>query len=113
MSKNQANHTDTRRENWETPDDIFNNLDRIFNFRVDLCADASNAKCPTYIDSDLDIFSQEADVIAQGAKHNAMFDVCLCVKLDEKTDSILTCENFRVPLLLKQFGFENVVKVVR
>jgi phage N-6-adenine-methyltransferase len=33
---------------WETPKPLFEALDAEFHFTVDVCADASNAKCPHY-----------------------------------------------------------------
>jgi phage N-6-adenine-methyltransferase len=33
---------------WETPKETFETLDAVFHFTTDVCADASNAKCPHY-----------------------------------------------------------------
>jgi DNA N-6-adenine-methyltransferase (Dam) len=33
---------------WETPKALFEALDSVFHFTTDVCADASNAKCPHY-----------------------------------------------------------------
>lgn len=36
------------KEDWETPQDFFDVLDREFHFTLDPCADDKNAKCKTY-----------------------------------------------------------------
>lgn len=36
------------KEDWETPQDFFDALDREFHFTLDPCADDKNAKCKTY-----------------------------------------------------------------
>jgi len=50
MSKNEYNCKENRREDWETPDWLFNTLDRVFHFGIDLAADFRNFKCNTFID---------------------------------------------------------------
>ena len=45
-------------DEWETPQDFFNNLDKEFNFDLDVCATQYNAKCKRY-------FTREQDGIAQ------------------------------------------------
>ncbi|WP_242834032.1 phage N-6-adenine-methyltransferase [Desulfitobacterium hafniense] len=44
---------------WETPQDFFNALDRIYRFTVDVCATAENAKCQRYFTPEMDGLSQE------------------------------------------------------
>ena len=41
-----------KRDDWETPDELFNALDREFGFVLDPCATESNAKCPRYFTAD-------------------------------------------------------------
>lgn len=36
------------RDNWETPQDLFDALDKEFCFTLDPCADNENFKCPKY-----------------------------------------------------------------
>ena len=48
MPKNKANHSETRRDDWGTPQDLFDSLNRAFNFAVDLAADEHNTKCAEY-----------------------------------------------------------------
>lgn len=43
---------------WETPDDLFNVLDREFNFNLDVCASSGMQKCARY-------FTPEADGLKQ------------------------------------------------
>jgi hypothetical protein len=33
---------------WETPQELFDELDRVWHFETDVCAVASNAKCAHY-----------------------------------------------------------------
>jgi phage N-6-adenine-methyltransferase len=61
MSKNQRNDTETRREGWGTPQDMFDALDSVFNFKVDLCADHRNHKCELYITEGIDLMSPGAE----------------------------------------------------
>lgn len=44
---------DTGRQDWETPEEIFNPLNQEFNFTTDVCASPENTKC--------DFFYSEAD----------------------------------------------------
>lgn len=39
------------KQNWETPQDLFDFLDAIFKFDLDVCADANNSKCEAYLDN--------------------------------------------------------------
>lgn len=39
---------------WETPQDLFDQLNKEFNFTLDVCATAQNAKCPNYIPRETD-----------------------------------------------------------
>lgn len=48
MPKNKANYTETRREDWGTPKDLFAKLNAVFEFEVDLAATAENTLCPLY-----------------------------------------------------------------
>lgn len=43
-----------RSDEWETPDDVFDQLDAEFHFDFDACATAENAKLLTYFDKDQD-----------------------------------------------------------
>jgi phage N-6-adenine-methyltransferase len=48
MPKNKANYTETRRDDWGTPRDLFDSLNSVFKFAVDLAADARNTLCTEY-----------------------------------------------------------------
>lgn len=48
MPRNKANHSETRRDDWRTPKDLFDSLNSVFHFAMDLAANASNALCPEY-----------------------------------------------------------------
>jgi phage N-6-adenine-methyltransferase len=45
-------------DEWATPKHIFNALDSEFHFDVDLCASASNFKCPLFYTKDIDSLRQ-------------------------------------------------------
>ncbi len=38
----------SKRQDWETPSDIFRDLDQEFHFSLDPCADEQNHKCARY-----------------------------------------------------------------
>ena len=61
MTRNNCNHTETRREDWGTPRDLFHWLDSDdgcgFNFAGDLAADGKNALCWNYISKERDFLS--------------------------------------------------------
>lgn len=41
-------------DNWETPPEVFEPLNKEFNFTLDVCASKDNAKCKSYYDVDDD-----------------------------------------------------------
>jgi len=42
-------HFSSKKNDWETPDDLFARLDSEFEFRLDACASESNTKCAQFI----------------------------------------------------------------
>ena len=42
-------HFSSKKEDWETPQELFDLLNGEFNFTADVCATAENAKCNVYI----------------------------------------------------------------
>lgn len=42
-------HFSSNRLDWETPDDLFYELDNVYQFDLDVCAQRHNAKCKRYI----------------------------------------------------------------
>lgn len=38
----------SKKEEWETPQDFFDKLNKEFNFDLDPCADSKNAKCRNF-----------------------------------------------------------------
>ena len=46
-------------DGWETPQQLFDELDREFRFTLDVCASESNAKCERYFACEQDGLSQE------------------------------------------------------
>ena len=46
---------------WETPQFVFNALDLVFNFTLDVCATPDNAKCERYFTPEIDGLQQKWD----------------------------------------------------
>lgn len=46
-------------EEWGTPQELFNRLNKEFNFTLDICASKENAKCPKYHTKEEDALKQE------------------------------------------------------
>ena len=46
-------------DQWETPQDFFDQLDREFHFTLDPCADEMNHKCDRYFTKDQDGLQQD------------------------------------------------------
>lgn len=46
-------------DDWSTPNDIFNLLNKEFNFTIDVCADDNNAKCAKYWTEEDDALQQD------------------------------------------------------
>lgn len=49
----------SKTDEWPTPPDLFNRLDKEFGFTVDVCATPDNAKCDRYFTKDNDGLSQQ------------------------------------------------------
>ena len=47
MTKNNV-HFSSKSQEWETPQDLFDELSKEFNFRFDVCATKENAKCELF-----------------------------------------------------------------
>lgn len=58
---NHAVHFSSNTDDWATPQDLFNKLDKIFSFTLDPCASDKNAKCPKYYTVDDDGLSKTWD----------------------------------------------------
>lgn len=48
-----ANKDDERRDDWETPDEIFQPLNNIFDFQLDAAGSEANTKCPRVLTEEL------------------------------------------------------------
>jgi phage N-6-adenine-methyltransferase len=44
----KEDRTENSRDDWETPDNLFANLNTAFKFKVDVCANEKNSKCENY-----------------------------------------------------------------
>lgn len=53
-----ATKFESKRQDWETPDDLYNPLHQEFGFTLDVCATSENAKCENH-------FTQEDDGLDQ------------------------------------------------
>lgn len=47
-------HYSSKRSDWETPQIFFNELNKKFNFDVDVCANTQNRKCEIWYDQKID-----------------------------------------------------------
>ncbi len=47
-------HFSSATDLWETPQDLFDKLDGEFNFELDVCANAENTKCSSFLDKEID-----------------------------------------------------------
>jgi len=45
---NMSVHYSSKSNEWETPQDLFDALNKEFEFKTDVCAFPYNAKCPIY-----------------------------------------------------------------
>ena len=52
-------HFSSKTPEWETPADLFNELNDIFHFDLDACATHDNAKCEHYFTKEDDALTQE------------------------------------------------------
>jgi len=51
-------HFSSASAEWDTPDDLFAELDKIFRFNLDACASPENAKCARFFTKDTDALRQ-------------------------------------------------------
>lgn len=49
----------SRDQTWETPQDLFDKLNSVFNFNIDVCAVPETAKCNIYFTPEIDGLKQE------------------------------------------------------
>jgi len=49
---------DSKKQDWETPDEIFKPLEQEFGIVLDVCATKENSKCELYIDKETDALKQ-------------------------------------------------------
>jgi site-specific DNA-methyltransferase (adenine-specific) len=56
----------SRSEEWATPQNLFEILDREFHFTLDACATSRNAKCPRY-------YTKQEDGLSQDWSHERVF----------------------------------------
>jgi len=52
-------HFSSASDNWATPQDLFDRLDAVHGFTLDVCASADNAKCARFYTKEQDGLAQE------------------------------------------------------
>lgn len=61
--KNLETMFSSNTDQWATPQEFFDELNREFNFNLDPCADETNHKCKTYFDKAIDGLKQSWGVL--------------------------------------------------
>ncbi len=59
VAMNTALMFSSKSDRWETPQWLYDKLDAVYHFDVDVCATPDNAKCPVYYTPEDDGLSQE------------------------------------------------------
>lgn len=84
-------HFSSQTDDWATPQDFFDRLDAIFDFTLDPCADAKNAKCPQY-------FTRADDGLAQNWDGERVFmnppygrEIAAWVKKASEARALVVC----------------------
>lgn len=65
LDPNRLTNSQDRNDNWQTPIRIYNELDHILNFDIDLAADHKNHLCPLYLTEEQDALKIEWHLIAK------------------------------------------------
>lgn len=58
MGKLNSGLFSSKDQTWETPIDLFNKLDEVFGFELDVCAFKETAKCDMFYTPEIDGLSQ-------------------------------------------------------
>ena len=64
---NKTNTPESEKDLWQTPQNIFNALDKEFNFDTDICASDENALCSTYFTEERSALDFRWDFFYRGA----------------------------------------------
>ena len=51
-------HFSSAKQDWATPDELYERLDRIYKFDLDVAASRDNTRCPAYFDASTDGLAQ-------------------------------------------------------
>jgi phage N-6-adenine-methyltransferase len=76
--KNKNVHFSSTTDLWSTPQYIFDALNRIFHFDIDVCATAENAKCALYIDEQRDALNTDWHNIYVGSDERGFAEPPMC-----------------------------------
>lgn len=61
--------TSSNTDDWATPQALFDKLDAVFHFTLDVCASKDNAKCKKYYTKEQDGLKQDWGGTLYGATH--------------------------------------------
>lgn len=64
---------ESKRQDWETPDEIFKPLDDEFQFLLDVCATSENKKCPLFFNKERDGLTQDWSIFTGACWMNPPF----------------------------------------
>lgn len=78
MSNNAGNATETRREDWETPQWLFDTLSSVFNITVDLAATKKSTKATWYVTPELDFLTNGISAIKEAYPNYKRSAMCWC-----------------------------------
>lgn len=56
-------HFSSKSDEWETPQELFDRLNAIHEFTLDVCASKNNTKCNVYLDKDSDGLNQPWHIV--------------------------------------------------
>lgn len=57
-------HFSSAEESWETPQEFFNNLNKVYKFTLDVCAEPHNKKCDNFLSKEDDALSVDWDKLS-------------------------------------------------
>jgi len=78
MSNNVENTSETRREDWETPQWLFDYLNFGFDFKIDLAANEENNKCDLFISEEQNTLKMTPEKIYCDFGVNVYKEFCWC-----------------------------------
>jgi phage N-6-adenine-methyltransferase len=77
-------HFSSKKQDWETPNDLFSLLDEEFAFELDACATKDNAKCIKYFDEEADGLKQSWQTLGKSVYCNPPYSAGALTKWCDK-----------------------------